>query len=72
MVKFKELNREEKIEIILDQAKELREEGEGNRGVFYELYGSAIHPSLVPLAELLEAVAESHTDKAFEVAVAIG
>jgi len=64
-------SRAEKIQAILEAANELREEGEGNRGAFYELYGSAIHPSLIPLADLLEATAESHTDQAFAVAVAI-
>lgn len=45
---------------------EMREEGEGSRGIFYENFGSAIRSSLVPLAELLE----QSTDKAKALEVA--
>ena len=32
----------------------MRDEADGDRGVFYELYGSGIRDALAPLAELLE------------------
>lgn len=32
----------------------MRDEADGDRGVFYELYGSGIQDALAPLAELLE------------------
>ena len=40
----------------------LREEGEGNRGVFYEAYGSNIRPLLIPLADLLDAAQGEHPE----------
>lgn len=48
-----EFNQEqqEELDYII---KEMREEGEGSRGVFYDNFGSAISPSLLLLAQLLE------------------
>lgn len=50
---------------------ELREEGTGSRGTFYENYGSSIHPLLVPLAELLDATKHEHPELADRVAESI-
>lgn len=50
---------------------ELREEGTGSRGVFYENYGSAIRFLLVPLAELLEATKHEHPELTDRVADSI-
>lgn len=54
-----------------DIIRELREEGEGSRGTFYENYGSSIKPTLTPLADLLEAAQEEHPDLVKRVAEAI-
>lgn len=45
----------------------LREEGEGNRGVFYEAYGSNIRPLLIPLADLLDNAQGEHPEAVSEV-----
>lgn len=39
---------------LLEAIAEIREEADGDREILYELYGSAIHPVLRPLALLLE------------------
>lgn len=41
---------------------EMREEGEGSRDRYYELYGSGIRNTLVPLADLLDASKADHPD----------
>lgn len=41
---------------------EMREEGEGSRGAFYEAWGSGISNLLLPLAELLEDASDSNPE----------
>lgn len=43
---------------------ELREEGLGNRGAYYEKFGSAITPALLPLADVFEVAYATHPDLA--------
>lgn len=42
------------------ELEELREEANGSRAGYYEQYGSAIAPALLPLADLLEASHATH------------
>lgn len=57
--------------IAHDIIRELREEGEGSRGMFYELYGSAITPALLPLADLFETAFAEHPELVEKTARAI-
>lgn len=41
---------------------EMKEEASGNRGLFYENFGSGIAPVLSPLAELLNATQDEHPE----------
>lgn len=50
---------------------EMKEEGQGSRGVFYENFGSGIQASLLPLAELLEVSREAHPALVEQVAIAL-
>lgn len=45
---------------LTERIAEMKEEGEGSRGQYYELYGSAIQPALSPLAQLFEAALPTH------------
>lgn len=54
-----------------DIIRELRAEGEGERGVFYENYGSGIHATLLPLADLLNAAQDEHPELVARVASSI-
>lgn len=42
----------------------MREEGLGNRAGYYEKFGSAITPALLPLADLLEVAHATHPELA--------
>lgn len=53
---------------IDDIIAEMREEGTGSRGTFYESWGSGIREILVPLADLLEASKDEHPELVNKVA----
>lgn len=40
---------------------EMKEEGEGSRGIFYENFGSSISSALLPLAKLIEESPDKET-----------
>lgn len=50
---------------------DMREEGEGSRGVFYENFGSGIQAALVPLAALLELSHHDYPELVEQVAIAL-
>lgn len=47
---------------ILALIEPIREEADGDRELLYELYGGGIRTTLEPLADLLEATADSHPE----------
>ena len=56
---------------IDDVLGEMREEGTGSRGRYYEAWGSGIRELLVPLADLLEASKDEHPELVNKVATGL-
>lgn len=52
----------EKKEELRELIEEMRNEAEGNRERYYEIYGSAIQGSLRPLADLFELNLETNPE----------
>lgn len=54
-----------------DIIQEMHDEGNGNRGVFYENFGSGIQSVLTPLSELLKESQDEHPELVKQIAQAM-